>query len=695
MNIIEILSQQLNIEEKNLENVINLLDEGSTVAFIARYRKEMTGNLSDVEIRDIEKNLSKLRNIEKRQEEIISSLKNSDKLTKELEEQILGANSLTLLEDIYAPYKKKRKTRADKARDLGLEDLYKFLFNEAKSDEDANEFAKGFVNEEVKSTNEAITMALDIMAEEISNNIDARNIVRRDAMIRAHLSVSEKEDSTKLYENYYDFDKKNKDIKAYQILAINRGEKEGALSTKMIFTDQYNKKLIGDLFEVSNNYQKELLENAVDDAYKRLILPSITTEIRNFLTEMAEDESIKVFSNNLKPYLLQKPIKCKVVMGLDPGFRTGCKVAVVDQNGKYLDKAVIYPVEPHNKVDQSIEILKKLINKYDVSLIALGNATASRETEMFVNKLIESLDKEIAYAVVNEAGASVYSASSLGEEEFPDLDVTIRGAISMARRLQDPMAELVKIEPKHIGIGQYQHDLNEKKLDSELAKVVEDAVNEVGVTINNASYKLLSYVSGLNLNLAKRIEDEFKEGNLIYRKDLKNVKGLGDKTYKLAAGFLRFPDSPESLDNTAVHPESYKIAKKLKDYDLNDIDLNDLSQELEVGIPTLTDIIEELKKPGRDPRDSNPEILTKSEIMSIDDLNIGDQIMGKVRNITDFGAFVDIGVGIDGLIHISNLSDKFIKNPNEILTNSEIIKVKVIEVDKEKNRIGLSLKDVK
>lgn len=695
MNIIEILSQQLNIEEKNLENVINLLDEGSTVAFIARYRKEMTGNLSDVEIRDIEKNLSKLRNIEKRQEEIISSLKNSDKLTKELEEQILGANSLTLLEDIYAPYKKKRKTRADKARELGLEDLYKFLFSEAKSDEDANEFAEQFVNEEVKSTNEAITMALDIMAEEISNNIDARNIVRRDAMIRAHLSVSEKEDSTKLYENYYDFDKKNKDIKAYQILAINRGEKEGALSTKMIFTDQYNKKLIGDLFEVSNNYQKELLESAVDDAYKRLILPSITTEVRNFLTEMAEDESIKVFSNNLKPYLLQKPIKGKVVMGLDPGFRTGCKVAVVDQNGKYLDKAVIYPVEPHNKVDQSIEILKKLINKYDVSLIALGNATASRETEMFVNKLIESLDKEIAYAVVNEAGASVYSASSLGEEEFPDLDVTIRGAISMARRLQDPMAELVKIEPKHIGIGQYQHDLNEKKLDSELAKVVEDAVNEVGVTINNASYKLLSYVSGLNLNLAKRIEDEFKEGNLIYRKDLKNVKGLGDKTYKLAAGFLRFPDSPESLDNTAVHPESYKIAKKLKDYDLNDIDLNDLSQELEVGIPTLTDIIQELKKPGRDPRDSNPEILTKSEIMSIDDLNIGDQIMGKVRNITDFGAFVDIGVGIDGLIHISNLSDKFIKNPNEILTNSEIIKVKVIEVDKEKNRIGLSLKDVK
>ena len=381
-------------------------------------------------------------------------------------------------------------------------------------------------------------------------------------------------------------------------------------------------------------------------------------------------------------------------MGLDPGFRTGCKVAVVDQNGKYLDKAVIYPVEPHNKKGESIEVLSKLIEAYNVDLIALGNATASRETELFINELIESLDRDIAYAVVNEAGASVYSASELGEEEFPNLDVTIRGAISMARRLQDPMAELVKIEPKHIGVGQYQHDINAKLLDSELSKVVEDTVNEVGVTVNNASYKLLSYVSGLNLTLAKRIEDEFKEGKLIYRKDLKKVKGLGDKTYKLAAGFLRFPDSPESLDNTGVHPESYKIATKLKDHDLDDIDIKSLSDELDIGEPTLADIIAELKKPGRDPRDDNPEILTKSEVMTIDDLKIGDTITGKVRNITDFGAFVDIGVGTDGLIHISNMSNKFIKNPNEVLTNSDIVKVKVIEVDKEKNRIGLSLKDV-
>ena len=695
MDIIHILSEQLNLEDEKIISVRDLLDEGSTVAFIARYRKEKTGNLTDVEIREIEKNLNKLRNVEKRQEEILSSIESQGKLTEELKEQILSTNSLTLLEDIYSPYKKKRKTRADLARELGLEDLYKYLFSEAKDNEDALNFAKDFINDDVESPEIAIEKSLDIMAEDISNNIDARNIIRRDGMIRAKIIATEKEDSENLYQTYYEFSKKLKDIKAYQILALNRAEKEDALAIKVEFSDDYNKKLISNLYEVNNDYQKSLLEKSIDDAYKRLILPSITTELRNFLTENAEDESIKVFSNNLKPYLLQRPIKGKNVMGLDPGYRTGCKVAVVDQNGKYLDQAVIYPVIPHKKEKESIAILKKLIEKHDVSLIALGNATASRETEVFVNKLLEEIDKDIAYAVVNEAGASVYSASSLGEEEFPDLDVTIRGAISMARRLQDPMAELVKIEPKHIGVGQYQHDINEKKLDEELSKVVEDAVNEVGVTINNASYKLLSYVSGLNLTIAKRIEDEFKEGNLIYRKDLKKVKGLGDKTYKLAAGFLRFPDSPELLDNTGVHPESYKIANKVKDLDLTEIDIDKLADELEVGRPTLEDIISELKKPGRDPREDNPEVLTKSEIMTIDDLKIGDELTGKVRNITDFGAFVDIGVGIDGLVHISNISNKFIKDPNEVLTNSDIVKVRVIEIDKKRERIGLSMKDIK
>lgn len=694
MDIISILSEQLNLDQEKIKSVTELLDEGSTVAFIARYRKEKTGNLTDVEIREIEKNLSKLRNVEKRQEEIISSIQSQDKLTDELREQILSTYSLTLLEDIYSPYKKKRKNRADAARELGLKNLYKFLFTEARSEDHALEYAKNFVNENVESPEIAIEKSLDIMAEEVSNNIDARNIIRRDGMIRAVITSSEKEDQNNQYETYYDFSKKLRDIKAYQVLALNRGEKEEALTLKVEFSDDYNKKLISNLYEANNDYQKSLLEKSIDDAYKRLILPSITTELRNFLTENAEDESIKVFSNNLKPYLLQKPIKGKNVMGLDPGYRTGCKVAVVDQNGKYLDQAVIYPVIPHKREKESIDILKNLIVKYDVSLIALGNATASRETEVFVNKLFDELDKDIAYAVVNEAGASVYSASSLGEEEFPGLDVTIRGAISMARRLQDPMAELVKIEPKHIGVGQYQHDINEKKLDEELAKVVEDAVNEVGVTINNASYKLLSYVSGLNITLAKRIEDDFKDGNLVYRKDLKKVKGLGDKTYKLAAGFLRFPDSPEILDNTGVHPESYKIANKIKDLDLDNIDIESLAKELEIGEPTLEDIIKELKKPGRDPREDNPEILTKSEIMTIDDLKIGDQLTGKVRNITDFGAFVDIGVGIDGLVHISNMSNKFIKDPNEVLTNSDIVKVRVIEIDKIRERIGLSMKDI-
>lgn len=696
MNITEILSKQLEISEKGIEAVTKLLDEGSTVAFIARYRKEATGNLIDVEIRDIEKNLNKYRNIEKRQEEIINSIDSQGKLTEELKEEILSTNTLTILEDIYAPYKSKRKTRADIAREFGLDKLLDFLFTKAESDEEAIEEAGKYLTEGLENEKEALDRALDILAEDISNSIPARNIIRRDGFVRAKLVCTLKEDEEGLYENYYDFSKKLREMKSFQTLAINRGEKEKALTVKLEFTDEYNKKLIADLFREDkslNPYQESLLVKTVDDAYKRLMLPSITTEMRNFLTENAEDESIGVFGNNLKPYLLQRPIKGQAVIGLDPGFRTGCKVAVVDQFGKYLDSTVIYPVEPHKKEKEAIATLKKLVEKYDVSLIALGNATASRETELVVNKLIQEVDG-LSYAIVNEAGASVYSASTLGEEEFPDLDVTIRGAISMARRLQDPMAELVKIEPKHIGIGQYQHDLDGKKLDEELSKVVEDAVNEVGVSINNASYKLLSYVSGLNANLAKRIEEDFKEGKIVYRKDLKSVKGLGDKTYKLCAGFLRFPDSPELLDNTAVHPESYKIAKKLEGEDLDSIDLESLAAKLEVGVPTLEDIISELKKPGRDPREDNPEVLTRKEVMGIDDLKEGMILKGKVRNITDFGAFVDIGVGVDGLVHVSKISNKFIKNPNEVLTNSQVVEVKVIEIDRKKERIGLSMKDI-
>ncbi|WP_311480293.1 Tex family protein [uncultured Anaerococcus sp.] len=696
MNIIENLSKELNINEERIENVIKLLDEGSTVAFIARYRKEVTGNLTDVEIREIEKNLARFRNIEKRQEEIIKLIDEKGQLTEELREEILASQSLTILEDIYAPYKSRRKTRADIAREFGLEEFLQKLLTEISSEEEALGVAKAYFQEGLEVEKEVIERSLDILAEDIANTIDARNIIRRDGLLRASLITSLKAEDDNLYESYHDFSKKLKDLKSFQVLAINRAEKEDILTVKIEFSDAYNKSLIYKLVSQDrefNPYQKELVELTIDDAYKRLMLPSITTELRNKLTEEASDESIRVFGNNLKPYLLQRPIKGQVVMGLDPGFRTGCKVAVVDKNGKYLDQAVIYPVEPHKKEKEAIATLKSLIEKYGVTLIALGNATASRETELVVDKLIKEVDG-VSYAIVNEAGASVYSASSLGEEEFPDLDVTIRGAISMARRLQDPMAELVKIEPKHIGVGQYQHDLDGKKLDEELAKVVEDAVNEVGVAINNASYKLLSYVSGLNQNLAKRIEEDFKDGKIVYRKDLLDVKGLGKKTYELAAGFLRFPSSPEILDNTAVHPESYKIAKKIQGLDLDKIDIEKLAQELEVGIPTLEDIIAELKKPGRDPREDNPEVLTKKEIMGIDDLKVGMVLKGKVRNITDFGAFVDIGVGTDGLVHVSEISDKFVKNPHDELTNSQVVSVRIIEIDKKKERIGLSMRSV-
>lgn len=696
MKIIEILSKELNINEERIENVIKLLDEGSTVAFIARYRKEVTGNLTDVEIREIEKNLGRLRNIEKRQEEIIKLIDEKGQLTDELREEILASNSLTILEDIYAPYKSRRKTRADIARELGLEEFLTKLLTEISSEDEALQAAVSYIKEGLEDEKDVIARSLDILAEDIANTIDARNIIRRDGFLRASLITSLKAEEDSSYESYHDFSKKLKDLKSFQILAINRAEKEDILNVKIEFSDAYNKSLIYKLVsdgENFNPYQKELVNSTIDDAYKRLMVPSITTELRNKLTEEASDESIRVFGNNLKPYLLQRPLKGQVVMGLDPGFRTGCKVAVVDKNGKYLDQAVIYPVEPHKKEKEAIATLKALIKKYGVTLIALGNATASRETELVVDKLIKEVDG-VSYAIVNEAGASVYSASSLGEEEFPDLDVTIRGAISMARRLQDPMAELVKIEPKHIGIGQYQHDLDGKKLDEELSKVVEDAVNEVGVAINNASYKLLSYVSGLNQNLAKRIEEDFKDGKLVYRKDLLDVKGLGKKTYELAAGFLRFPSSPEILDNTAVHPESYKIAKKIQGLDLDKIDIEKVAEELEVGIPTLKDIIAELKKPGRDPREDNPEVLTKKEIMGIDDLKVGMVLKGKVRNITDFGAFVDIGVGIDGLVHVSEISDKFVKNPHDELTNSQVVSVRIIEIDKKKERIGLSMRSV-
>lgn len=694
MDISKILSEELKIDEKNVESVVSLLDEGSTVAFIARYRKERTGGLLDNQIRDIESGLQRLRNLQKRQEEVIQAIKNQGKLTSDLEEKILAARTITEVEDLYSPYKSKKKTRADMARDLGLDRLLDFLLNTCQDEEEALKEAEGYLSEEVASPQMALEKSLDILAEEVSNNISAKNIIRQDAYKRGRIFAKEKDDPNLTYEVYYDFSARLKDLKPFQILAIRRGEKEGALEISINFSDDYNKALISKLYPEENSFREELVRRAIDNAYKRLVVPSLSNEIRANLSEYAEDESIKVFSKNLHPYLLQRPIRGKVTMGLDPGFRTGCKVAVVDENGKFLDSGVIYPVKPNERIYEAKKTLARLIKKYDVSLIALGNATASRETEEFLVDFLKELGKDdLSYAIVNEAGASVYSASKLGEEEFPDLDVTIRGAISMARRLQDPMAELVKIDPKHLGIGQYQHDINQKKLDNELKKTVEDAVNEVGVNINNASFTLLSYVSGLNTSLAKRIEEAFKEGEIQERKDLLKVKGLGKKTYQQSAGFLRFPDSPNLLDNTAVHPESYKIAEKLLGRDLDEIDLVKEAEDLEVGLPTLKDIVVELKKPGRDPRDEGPEVFTKSEIMSIEDLKVGDRLRGKVRNVTDFGCFVDLGVGVDGLCHISNMSKDFIRDPNEIVHTSDIIEVTVIDIDKKRQRIGLSMKE--
>lgn len=693
MDITGIISKKLDIKEESVKNAINLLDDGATIAFIARYRKEKTGGLTDINLRDIESLLGKYRNLQKRQEEVINSISNQGKLTDDLEKEILNTSSITELEDIYNPYKKKKKTRADIARELGLSKLLDAIMKDDLSENEINSMAMEFVDDNINLEG-VIDKTSDILAEDISNNVDIRNIIRRDGFVRAKITLSKKDDPESIYKNYYDMSLAIKNLKPYQVLAINRAEKNNALDVKFEFSDEYNKVLISNLFDLNGGFKEKFVKKAIEDSYKRLLLPQIKTEIKNSIVENAEDESIKVFSKNLKPYILQKPIKKQNIIGLDPGYRTGCKVAAINENGKYLESTVIYPAKPREDVKGSIKVLTDIIKRNNITLIALGNGTASRETEIMVNELIKSIDSNLSYAIVNEAGASIYSASKLAEEEFPDLDVTIRGAISMARRLQDPMAELVKIDPKHIGVGQYQHDLNQKKLDDELKKVVEDAVNEVGVNITNASYTLLSYVSGLNTTIAKRIEESVKDGSIKQRKDLKNVKGLGEKTYKMASGFLRFPDSPNFLDNTAVHPESYNIAKKLVDYNLDDIDYNEVSNELNVGIPTLKDIVIELKKPGRDPREENPEVITKSEIMTIDDIKEGMILKGKVRNVVEFGCFVDIGVGIDGLVYISNMSDSYVKEPSDIVKVSDIINVKIIEIDKERKRIGLSMKDL-
>ncbi|WP_306479008.1 Tex family protein [Finegoldia magna] len=696
MNILQKLSEELDIKYDNVVKTVELLDEGNTIPFIARYRKEITGNLTDETLRQLNDRLTYLRNLQERKDDITRLIDEQGKLTEDLKKQIDEATILTELEDIYLPYKPKKRTRGSIAVELGLQPVADMIMEKTHSLSEIEKKASEFVNgEEIKTVDDAISKSLDIIAEFVSEQKVFRDIVRNSFITDGVMKTEEKnEDESGTYKMYYDYSEKVKDVKAHRVLAVFRGEKEGFLKVSFILNDDYNIFKIMRKIARTNDFETyDLIEKAVKDSYKRLIVPSIETEVRQSMKEMADDESIGVFKSNLKPYLMQPPIKETAIIGLDPGFRTGCKVAVISEYGDFLDSAVIYVTDARKQIQRADETLKEFIDKYNVKLIAIGNGTASRETEKYVSDLLAQIDDEIFYAIVNEAGASIYSASKLAIEEFPDLDVTIRGAISIARRIQDPLAELVKISPQSIGVGQYQHDVNQKKLKSSLEEVVEDCVNTVGVNINTASSALLNYVSGITKTTAKNIVDyKIENGPFTNRQEILKVKGIGPKAFVQCAGFLRIPESEEILDNTEVHPESYEIAKQIMKYDLNDIDVKKLSEELEVGEPTLRDIIEELKKPGRDPRDEMPKPVLRQDVLSIDDLEEGMIVTGTVRNVVDFGAFIDIGIKEDGLCHISKMSNSYIKNPREVCEVSDTVKVKIIGIDKDRGLVSLSMK---
>lgn len=710
------IAEELSIRESQVEATVKLIDEGNTIPFIARYRKEVTGNLSDETLRDLGERLTYLRNLEKRKEEIIRLIDEQGKLTDELTIKIASTMVLSELEDIYRPYKPKKRTRATIAKEKGLEPLANIIYLQTEK-KSIYEIAKEYINEEkeVKTEEDAIAGALDIIAENIADDADYRKKIKsfcfREAVIETKAT---KEDEKSPYEMYYDFKEPILRIPSHRILAINRGEKEEFLKVKVAKPEEkileYLKKQIIQDFKSQFN---EPLVTAIEDSYKRLIEPSIEREIRSDLTERSEEKAIKVFGKNAKQLLLQPPIKEMTVMGFDPAYRTGCKIAVIDKTGKLLETTTVYPTEPQNDVEGAKKVLKMLIAKHNVDMIAIGNGTASRESENFVSNMIKEIsEKDIYYAIVSEAGASVYSASKLATEEYPDINVSLRGAISIARRLQDPLSELVKIDPKAIGVGQYQHDVNQKKLSESLTGVVEDAVNSVGVDVNTATPSLLSYVSGINSTIAKNIVKYRDEnGELKQRKDLLKVPKLGPTAFKQCAGFIRIFNGKNPLEVTAVHPESYEVAEKLltnlgysvdcltdkKEVeklrnDLSKVDVIKMSDELDVGGLTLKDIIDELSKPGRDPREDLPKPILRSDVLKFDDLQEGMELTGTVRNVIDFGAFVDIGVKHDGLVHISEMADKFIKNPSEVVSVGDIVKVKVIGIDREKQKVSLSMK---
>lgn len=720
--IVEIIAQELQIKQSQVESTIKLIDEGNTIPFIARYRKEVTGGLSDEVLRNLGERLTYLRNLESRKEEVIKSIDSQGKLTQEIIKDLENCITLAEVEDIYRPYKQKKRTRATIAKEKGLESLADAIIKQDESI-DINKYAEGYINKEkeVNSVEDAINGALDIIAENISDNPEYRKKIKKICYREGIINTKSAKDEKSNYEMYYDFQEKVNRIPSHRILAINRGEKEEFLKVKIDKPEEKILELIqNDIIKNNKSQYAELLNNCIQDSFTRLIEPSIDREIRADLTEKAEEQAISVFGKNAKQLLLISPIKGKTVIGFDPAYRTGCKIAVIDETGKVLDYTTIYPTEPQNDIMGAKKELIRLILKDNVDMFAIGNGTASRESEQFVAELIQEIkekyNKELVYVIVSEAGASVYSASKLATEEYPDINVSIRGAISIARRLQDPLAELVKIDPKAIGVGQYQHDVNQKKLGESLTGVIEDAVNSVGVDVNTATPSLLSYVAGVSQTVAKNIVKYREEnGKFKERKELLKVSKIGKASYEQCAGFIRIPDGKNPLEITGVHPESYKIAenmldklgfkvKDLADKDKfkqikeklstinNDKEIKNMAKELEVGEPTLKDIIIELMKPGRDPREEMPKPVLRSDVLKFEDLSIGMILTGTIRNVTDFGAFVDIGVKHDGLVHISEMSDKFVKNPSEIVSVGDVVKVKVIDIDKERQKVKLSMK---
>lgn len=713
MEIVKQLTEEFKLRPDHAENVVKLLDEGNTIPFIARYRKEMTGAIDDQVLRQFADRYEYLQNLEKRKGEVAAAITEQGKMTDELTAAIDACATMTEIEDVYRPYKQKKKTRASVAIAKGLQPLADFILAQ---EGDPWAEAEKYISEEngVENAQQAIDGAKDIIAETVSDNAELRKKLR--ALMENHGEIQVKlvkDDGKGTYDMYADYAELIPEIKNHRILAINRGEKEECLRVKIAFDPDMAKRVCAAKYVKSKGECAELIKQAVSDGYDRLIQPSVEREVRSILTDRASEQAIHMFEVNLRPLLLQPPVKGKVTLGLDPGYRTGCKVAVVDDTGKVLATSVIYPVPPHSKIEESKRIIKDLIAKHNVDVISIGNGTAGKETEIFVAELLKEIDRDVSYAVVNEAGASVYSASPLAVEEFPDYDLTLRSAISIARRLQDPLAELIKIDPKSIGVGQYQHDMDKKRLDAVLGGVLEDCVNSVGVDLNTASAYLLRYVAGLNAGVAKSVVAYREQnGKFTERKQLLKVPKLGAKAYEQCAGFLRIPDGKNIFDNTAVHPESYERAEKLLSlfgYTADDVKSGNLkelpakikefgseraAQYAELDVATMNDIVSELMKPGRDIRDSLPAPVLRRDIMSIEDLSVGMVVEGSVRNVIDFGAFIDIGVHQDGLVHVSEITDRYIKHPSDVLKVGQKVKAVIINLDIKKQRIGLSIKQL-